>query len=68
MSYSYVRCNECVDESGVARRWRWLCADCADDFAARHRTVFGHSDVEVAIVTDEDYLTKSINMIKRIGW
>ena len=68
MSFSYVQCGDCVNEDGSPKRWRWLCADCADDFAARHRTQFGHSHVEVAVVTDDDFVPKAVNMIKRIGW
>lgn len=68
MSYSYVCCSDCVADDGTGKRWRWLCIDCADDFAARHRTEYRHLHVEVAVITDDDYIPKAVGIIERIGW
>ena len=69
MSYSYVECSDCINDDGRPKRWRWLCADCADEFAAKHRTDLRHSHVEVAVVSDDEYIPKAISMIlERTGW
>lgn len=68
MSYSYVYCSDCETDDGSLKRWRWLCPDCADDFAARHRTEYRHLAVEVAVITDDDYIPKAINVMMRNGW
>ena len=54
MTECVVRCNdaECRTKSGQARRWRHLCEDCAQTQLAAHRRDTGHTDLELAVVTD----------------
>jgi hypothetical protein len=54
MTQCVVSCHdlECRTKSGYSRRWRHLCEDCAQAQMAEHRRGSGHTNLELAVVTD----------------
>jgi len=37
-----VTCLTCRTDNNLPRIWRWLCEDCAQEHADRHRSETGH--------------------------
>lgn len=54
MTQCVVRCHhrECSTRTGQSRRWKHLCEDCAQAQLDAHRRATGHTDIELAVVTD----------------
>lgn len=55
MTACTVICNQCVDDTGRARRWDQNCEDCAQDCLKQHRRQTGHADMELRVTREESF-------------
>lgn len=64
MTQCVVICHTCIDDTGRARRWDWLCEICAEDCLDAHRRDTGHTDLELRVI--EEFTADDISQrIKR---
>lgn len=55
MTECVVICHQCVDDTGRAKRWHWLCETCAEDCLNQHRKQAGHTDMELRTTSEETF-------------
>lgn len=67
MTDCVVRCHVCRDDHNNPKRWRYLCADCAEEKQTQHLRETGHSP-ELVVVPDEPTIADVRRLARKAFW